>query len=309
MTKSTSPPVMQGAPSIYMILGALQSALWFFALPPLCKPIWQAMFDKLSPHISEVFLWSIMFPYFVLYALVVAMPPYLLGWDFFEQFKISRDPWPWRDEREAVRWEFWKLTRRSLVIDTVNMLFFGPVCVYLKGALLPSRTLSFSMDDWPTYLESLSDIIISVNLHEFGFYWSHRLMHIYPMLYKHHKVHHEYKRNSILSAQHFNPVDYLFSIAGPVLLTSALVRPHGITQLQIGLWIFTANLDDHLGYAFPWSPVRWFPTAAGTDEHEFHHCINMGIYGHKLTLWDHVFGTYKVYRRWRIKQWQTIKKE
>ena len=84
-------------------------------------------------------------------------------------------------------------------------------------------------------------------------------MHTYPKLYKHHKVHHEYKQNSILSSQHFNPIDYLFSIAGPAILTSALVRPHGITHLQIGLYIVTANLDDHLGYAFPWSPVRWFP--------------------------------------------------
>lgn len=50
-------------------------------------------------------------------------------------------------------------------------------------------------------------------------------------------------------------------------------------------------------------------SAAGTDEHEFHHSVNMGIYGHKLTLWDHVFGTDKVYRRWRIKHWQTNEKE
>ena len=165
----------------------------------------------------------------------------------------------------------------------------------------------------------------------------HRLMHTYPKLYKHHKVHHEYKQNSILSSQHFNPIDYLFSITGPAILTSALVRPHGITQLQIGLWLVTANLDDHLGYAFPWSPVRWFPlwvwnstvlalncllaywlfdtniciflfSAAGTDAHEFHHGVNMGFYGHKFTLCDHLFGTDKVYKQWRIKFCQTIKK-
>ena len=25
-----------------------------------------------------------------------------------------------------------------------------------------------------------------------------------------------------------------------------------------------ANVDDHCGYEFPWSPVRWFPLAAAT---------------------------------------------
>lgn len=255
----TSSPVMQGAPSIYSILGALQAALWFFALPQLCRPLWPLIFERLSPQISEALLWAAIFPYFVLYALVVALPPYLLEWDLFEQFKISKGPWPWKDKREDVRKEFWKLTRRSLPIDSVNMLVLVPIYVYVKNVLLPSRTSSFSVDDWPTYWESLSDIITSVVVHEFLFYWSHRLMHIYPMLYKHHKVHHEYKQNNILSAQHFNPIDHLFSIAGPTILTAAIVLPHSMTQFQIGLWICTANFDDHLGYAFPWSPVRWFP--------------------------------------------------
>jgi sterol desaturase/sphingolipid hydroxylase (fatty acid hydroxylase superfamily) len=49
-------------------------------------------------------------------------------------------------------------------------------------------------------------------------------------------------------------------------------------------------------------------SAAGTDSHEFHHGVNMGIFGHKLTLWDHLFGTDKVYKQWRTKQWRAIEK-
>lgn len=49
-------------------------------------------------------------------------------------------------------------------------------------------------------------------------------------------------------------------------------------------------------------------SAAGTDSHEFHHSINMGMYGHKLALWDHVFGTDTVYKQWRMKQWERTKK-
>jgi hypothetical protein len=169
---STYEPVMQGAPSIYMFLGALQSALWFFALPPLLRPLWPSIFELHSPQISEVLLWTAIIPYVILYSLVVALPPYLLEWDFFEQFKISKDPWPWKDKREGVREQFWKLTRRSLLIDSVNLLVFVPFFAYVKVILLPSRALSLSVDDWPSCFESFPVIITSVVVHEFGFYWT-----------------------------------------------------------------------------------------------------------------------------------------
>eukprot|EP00584_Thalassiosira_punctigera_P011946 CAMPEP_0172552888 /NCGR_PEP_ID=MMETSP1067-20121228/47249_1 /TAXON_ID=265564 ORGANISM="Thalassiosira punctigera, Strain Tpunct2005C2" /NCGR_SAMPLE_ID=MMETSP1067 /ASSEMBLY_ACC=CAM_ASM_000444 /LENGTH=300 /DNA_ID=CAMNT_0013340961 /DNA_START=70 /DNA_END=969 /DNA_ORIENTATION=- len=296
--RTSSPPAMQGAPSLYALLGALQSALCFFVLPPLCKPLWPVIFSDLSPQIREVLLWAITAPYFVMYALVVALPPYLLEWDFFEQFKISKEPWPWKDERANVRREFWTLTYKSICIDSINILVLLPCCVYAKTIAFPRRAPSFSADDWPTHWESFSGVVASIVLHEFGFYWTHRIMHARPGLYRFHKVHHQYKQNDVLSAQHFHPVDFFFSIAAPALLTAAVVRPHSFTQALAGLWIFHANMDDHLGYAFPWSPVRWFPFSAGTDAHEFHHSVNMGCYGSKLSLWDWVFKTDRVYEQW-----------
>mmetsp|Transcript_19393 Transcript_19393/g.42122 ORF Transcript_19393/g.42122 Transcript_19393/m.42122 type:complete len:314 (-) Transcript_19393:10561-11502(-) len=308
--KSTShlapPAIQQRAPSIYTLLGALQSALWFFALPPLCKPLWPLLFDNLSPQIAEVTIWLIVAPYFALYVLLVAFPTYYLEWDFLEQFKISKDPWPWKDKSQHVRSQFYKLTRNSLFLDFINTVIFVPGFVYVKTIIFPRRALSFSVDDWPTHMESFTNIMALVILHEFGFYWTHRLMHAYPKLYKYHKKHHEYKQNNVLSAQHFHPVDFFFSIAAPALLPTIIVRPHAFTQAMAGLWIFTANLDDHLGYAFPWSPVRWFPFSAGTDAHEFHHSVNMGCYGSKLSLWDWVFQTDQVYEQWRKKRWSTI---
>ena len=129
---------MQGAPSIYMFLGAIQSALWFFALPPLLKPLWPLIFERHSPQISEVMLWTVIIQYVILYTLVVALPPYLLEWNFFEQFKISKDLWPWKDKQEGVQEEFWKLTRRLLLIDLVNLLVFVPFYVSVKIVLFPS---------------------------------------------------------------------------------------------------------------------------------------------------------------------------
>ncbi|KAL3760188.1 hypothetical protein ACHAWU_001698 [Discostella pseudostelligera] len=276
------------------------------------------IFGRFSPHIAEVILFAVPGPYFVAYAIVVALPPYLLEWEFFEQYKISKDPWPWRLDDEGVdddedegrratssistrqkQKEFRKLSFISLCIDVASVFFYFPLCIYIKTLLLPHHTfsMSFSLDDWPTMYQSAILVPAMAIFHELLFYISHRIMHAYPILYKYHKVHHEYKQNTVLAAQYFHIVDFVLTISGPIVVTTILFRPHSFTQFQVGLWIFTANLDDHLGYAFPWSAVR-----SGTDAHEFHHSVNMGCYGSKLSLWDWVFQTDGAYERWRMKR-------
>lgn len=122
--------VGQQTPSLYMALAALQSALWFFVLPSICKPHWETLFSPFPLPIAEVLLWFAIVPYFLLYSTVVALPPYLLNWSFFEQFKISKEPWPWHDERVEVRKAFWRLTRRSMLLDFVGMCIFLPGMAY-----------------------------------------------------------------------------------------------------------------------------------------------------------------------------------
>ena len=57
-----------------------------------------------------------------------------------------------------------------------------------------------------------------------------------------------------------------------------------------------------VGYAFPWSPVRWFPFANQTDQHEFHHSKNLGCFASKLNIYDKIFDSEKPYLEWRAKR-------
>ncbi|KAL3769964.1 hypothetical protein ACHAWO_000153 [Cyclotella atomus] len=290
---------LQGSPSIWMLAAAIQSAIWFFAIPPLLKPHWSSFFDGFSSSIAEATLFLMIIPFFLLYMLVVALPPYLLQWKCFEQYKISNLSWPWLDDRATVRDAFWKLTYKTIKLECVLMFILFPLMLCTKAIIVSHSALSFSDDNWPTYAKSSVDLISLALVHEFFFYWTHRVFHMYPQLYKYHKVHHEYKQNNVLASQYFHPIDFILSIGGPAILTTVIVQPHSITQFQFGLWILCANFDDHLGYAFPWSPVRWFPLAPATDCHEFHHSVNMGCYSSKLILWDVIFGTDQAYRKWR----------
>ena len=256
----------------------------------------------------------------LLYVLFAAVPSYVTfrNVEFIQQYKISTEPWPWLaiskqsnrddDKKDALsekqRQQFWRRTNKSIVLDFFNLFVLIPALIHIKTIYISSHVMSFSIEDFPEpSIQSAATLLSMGIIHEFGFYWTHRLMHMYPSLYKYHKVHYEYKQNNVLSSQHFHVIDFLISIAIPTILTVEIVRPHGVTHLQFGLWLLTANFDDHLGYAFPWSAVRWFPWSAGTDAHEFHHSVNMGCYGSKLSLWDWMFRSDNVYNEWRKKRW------
>ena len=151
--------------------------------------------------------------------------------------------------------------------------------------------------DWPSYRILLLRQPGHDAVHEFGFYWCYRLAH-HPKLDKYHKVHHEYHQNMVLAAQHEHPIDYIVTIATPALLAVS-GRAQSFTLFQWIAWLVMANIDDHVGYEFPWSPVRWFPFAAATDMHEFHHSKNMGCFASKLNINDRIFNSEQPYLRWR----------
>lgn len=278
-------------------VAAAQSASWFFALPPLCKPRWVHMWSlSPSPLASQLLLNSLAIFYFLGYGIVM-LPIYRGNHPCFEQYKISDKPWAWQSKDQAVRDRFWALSARSLKLFAFNFGVLVPLLTALKYAVLGDN-MSFQTSDWPSYSTLMRDNVAMSLIHEFAFYWAHRLSH-HPQLYRFHKVHHEYTQNTILAAQHEHPIDYVITIAAPALLAVAVVAPHSFTLFQWFGWLIMANIDDHVGYAFPWSPVRWFPLAAATEQHEFHHSKNMGCFASKLSIYDTLFKSEHPYLKWR----------
>ena len=157
------------------VLGALQSAVWFFVTPHVCKYIWPRLFGQHQAEVAELLLWCGLLPYFVLYLVVVALPPYYLNWGFFEQYKVSDEEWPWRSMHKEVRDSFWKTARSSLVLDVFYLSVF-PLIAWVKIVAFGSVMFD-TTEDWPTYSESAFQIMSFVVLHEMMFYWIHRASH------------------------------------------------------------------------------------------------------------------------------------
>ncbi|GMI07962.1 hypothetical protein TrVE_jg13305 [Triparma verrucosa] len=279
----------------------LLSAFWFFALPPLIRPYWEGLWSGYSPLAKQVILNQINVVYFVIFFLGM-LPIYRGNYPFFEQYKISDKPWAWKSDKQKERDAFWKLSKKSLRLYAVNAFLLVPALTAGKFFLLgDNMSFSASDEEWPSYWELLRDNWIMTLVHEFGFYWTHRLAHL-PQFYKYHKVHHEYKQNTVLASQHEHPIDYIITIATPALMAVVVAAPHSFTLFHWVFWLLIANYDDHCGYSFPWSPVRWFPLAGLTDQHEFHHSKNMGCFASKLGIYDMIFKSDTVYNKWKAKR-------
>lgn len=307
MTSATSKNIRkiqqhQKGPSRWMLLAIGQTLMWLFVLPVVVRPYWSFFFGSLSPLKAELLLSYIVPCIYIVYSMFM-FPVYYLQHPFFEQYKIQKDkPWPWHHESEQLRNKFWALTRRTLKFAAFNLFILVPILLVAKclvARMLGMPPMSFRSEgssdhdheenfnkSWPGCSEIILQNIYMTAIHEFGFYATHKMMHIYPSLYKYHKVHHEYKMNNVLVAQHNHPIDYICSIAIPALIPSLIVQPHSCVLFQWLIWLMFANMDDHVGYSFPWSPVRWFPLAALTDEHEFHHSRNVGCFGSKLNVYE-----------------------
>jgi sterol desaturase/sphingolipid hydroxylase (fatty acid hydroxylase superfamily) len=283
--------------TVWTLVAVAQDLFWFFGLPYLCRPWWEAFWTSLSPLTAEVLLNMLTIPLFLLYATAM-LPVYYLEHPFFERFKISDKPWPWSTgQPQHVRDAFRAQTFRSVYLFAFNFCFLLPALSVVKALVVPGM-VSFADADWPSYATMLNHNFMLTVIHELGFYLSHRAMHSTPGLYRWHKVHHEYHMNNVMAAQHNHPIDHILSIGGPALLALMLVRAHSFVNFQWTVYTVWANLDDHVGYSFPWSPVRWFPFANLTEQHEFHHAINTGSYASKLNIYDALFHTDETYLRW-----------
>ena len=184
-TKNVSIPIQQRSRSIYTLLGAFQSALWFFALPSFVRLYWEIFFEKYNNH-QEVILCAIGGSYLLLYMLVVALPSYFILRDveFIQQYKISKDPWPWHkstssskqsiiddDEQRQQRQQFLRQTVKSIKLDFFCLSIFLPTLIYIKSILLPSHVMSFSTDDFPMpSIQAAATLFSMAVIHDFGYY-------------------------------------------------------------------------------------------------------------------------------------------
>ncbi|XP_070501276.1 fatty acid hydroxylase domain-containing protein 2-like [Chironomus tepperi] len=149
----------------------------------------------------------------------------------------------------------------------------------------------------PSFLEVMKHLILSMFIHEFVFYYTHRLLHT-KWFYRFHKKHHEYKTPTILAALYAGLVDHILSAYLPASICIYILQMHLGTAL---LWLSTVTVTVIIGHMGYHSPI--FYAAQFHDNHHLKFVYNYSMYGiadilHGTLKHSDVVENYEITNKW-----------
>jgi sterol desaturase/sphingolipid hydroxylase (fatty acid hydroxylase superfamily) len=266
---------------------------FYFILPSVVgKPLYSLWMSLFSSQTAAYF-WGVILMHHGCFAACnyVMLLIYQADLEFFEKYKVSSQPWPWKSDQV----EFRALMKRLARTLTVNLALITPG-VLLVSMLVGGVRIRFSVEEFPSAWEVLSHHSCFILAEDCLFYWSHRVLHSHPWLYSSvHKQHHEFRITIGIASEYAHPLEFIFgnilpSSAGALLLGSNV---HFSTLLAWYALRVCKTTDAHCGYQFAWSPFRLLPFSGTAAFHDYHHSHNLGNYGSFFSLWDNLCGTNK----------------
>lgn len=140
-------------------------------------------------------------------------------------------------------------------------------------------------------------ILIGILALDFVGYWTHRLNHFWPLVWRLHRVHHSDTKMDSSTSFRAHPFDMFLDnasvIAGGILF--GLDINIIILRWIIYMPLFVAH---HTSYTFPsWVDTFFGKVFVTPNLHKIHHHQNQEYtdsnYGNIFIVWDKLFGTYK----------------
>jgi len=163
--------------------------------------------------------------------------------------------------------------RRDLLYSLLTVFFFTIIALLTFFVLRPHTLLYDSLGEKTVWYWLLT-VIPMFFIHDFYFYWAHRLMH-HPRLFRAvHKIHH---------------------LSTAIILILAFTVPtHAFIIMLFMIFQIIYNVYGHLGYEL--FPKGFHKTRIGkyvntSVAHNQHHARFHGNYGLYTLIWDRLFGT------------------
>ncbi|WP_417522935.1 sterol desaturase family protein [Marinovum sp.] len=194
-------------------------------------------------------------------------------------------------------------TRRWLTnwgISLANVLILRALALGLPllavGAALDAEAQGwglFNLTGWPLWLE----MILAVLIFDFAIWLQHLVTHKVPLLWRLHRVHHADVEFDVTTAIRFHPVE----IALSMLLKIGLVYLIGPAAWAVVIFEVLLNgtaMFNHSNLRLPLGLDALLRRVLVTpDMHRVHHSVQRhehdSNYGFSLSLWDHIFRTYR----------------
>lgn len=140
-------------------------------------------------------------------------------------------------------------------------------------------------------------IIIAIIAMDFAIYWQHRLFHATRWGWALHRLHHADGAMDVSTAVRFNPAEALVSMLYKSALTLFLGLPL-VAVLAFEVWLAVGSIIEHANLRLPAradAALRriWVTPAMHRVHHSAHGEDHNHNYGFALSIWDHLFSTYR----------------
>jgi sterol desaturase/sphingolipid hydroxylase (fatty acid hydroxylase superfamily) len=203
---------------------------------------------------------------------------------------------PWRKNQAIFRKDFW--------LDAGYMFFnFFLFSIAISGfykllqlgfedlGITESSLALFDPSGWPMWAQLLTFFIIL----DFVQWFTHVLLHKYPVFWKFHKVHHSVKEMGFAAHLRYH---WMENILYKPLKTFGVMILFGFEPAQAYIVHFAAIAIGHLNHAnikITWGPLKYIFN--NPVMHLYHHAYTLpegkyGVnFGISLSLWDYIFKT------------------
>lgn len=150
-------------------------------------------------------------------------------------------------------------------------------------------------------LSSGIEIILCLVVLDFAIYWQHRFFHLFPWLWRMHRVHHSDLEFDASLGIRFHPFEIVLSKAYK-LGWIVLLGPHVMAVTLYECLLLSFSLMTHGNIRLPLKLDAMLRVVFVTpDFHRVHHSVHRtetnSNYGNILSLWDQLFGSYQAQPR------------
>jgi sterol desaturase/sphingolipid hydroxylase (fatty acid hydroxylase superfamily) len=188
-------------------------------------------------------------------------------------------------------------------LKCVLMQLFGPTAIF-NGIFGYYAFTKLKAGETYPMLPSLSTGILQVFalqlMGDFFLYWGHRIQHEIPYLWKNfHSLHHTLDTPTPLGTIYIDSIDATLQGAFPILLSTAILRPHPLSAYIYTFLRLAENVVNHSGLEsglLNTVLLKFLPGRASVTHHDYHHKFsnytgNAKNYAEFFWIWDYIFGT------------------
>jgi sterol desaturase/sphingolipid hydroxylase (fatty acid hydroxylase superfamily) len=177
---------------------------------------------------------------------------------------------------------------------TILNIFFITIQVYSIAWLNSNQVGLLYLIELPFWTK----LFISVALYDLTTYWIHRASHVFPLLWRLHRVHHSDTTMDSSTTFRFHPIELIVVYQTGNIITAAVF---GTDVLSMGLYYFFVYIFfffEHSNLSYP----NWINKTLGLflvmpDHHRVHHHQEQyytdSNFADIFIIWDRIFGTFK----------------